>query len=110
MKVRTGLISGIMQRYSTASINKPPLYCHEPETGISRGTHAPAGQKQTLVAMLGVTFGISMFIVMISFMTGVNDFLDIAIDGSPHVRLYNPIESSQPSPPRNCTTAAAPLW
>ncbi|MGQ3013679.1 MAG: ABC transporter permease [Flavobacteriales bacterium] len=62
-------------------------------------THLLAKKKQTLVAMLGVTFGISMFIVMISFMTGVNDFLfDIAIDGSPHVRLYNPIESSQPSP------------
>lgn len=61
--------------------------------------HLTAKKKQTLVAMLGVTFGISMFIVMISFMTGVNDFLfDIAIDGSPHVRLYNPVESSQPSP------------
>lgn len=72
-------------------------------------THLLAKKKQTLVAMLGVTFGISMFIVMISFMTGVNDFLfDIAIDGSPHVRLYNPIEVRSPRLPRNCTTAAAP--
>ncbi len=55
-------------------------------------------KKQTLVA-LGVTFGISMFIVMISFMTGVNAFLfDIAIDGSPHIRIYNPVESTQLSP------------
>lgn len=62
-------------------------------------THLLAKKKQTLVAMLGVTFGISMFIVMISFMTGVNSFLfDIAIDGSPHVRLYNPIESTQLTP------------
>lgn len=62
-------------------------------------THLLAKKKQTLVAMLGVTFGISMFIVMISFMTGVNAFLfDIAIDGSPHIRIYNPVESTQPSP------------
>lgn len=73
-------------------------------------THLLAKKKQTLVAMLGVTFGISMFIVMISFMTGVNSFLfDIAIDGSPHVRIYNPIESSQPSPAQKLNTDSTRL-
>lgn len=32
--------------------------------------HLMASKKQTLVAMLGVTFGIAMFILMISFMIG----------------------------------------
>jgi len=69
--------------------------------------HLLAKKKQTIVAMLGVTFGISMFIVMISFMTGVNSFLfDIAIDGSPHIRIYNPVESSQPSPAQRRDTSA----
>ena len=47
-------------------------------------THLVTRKKQTLVAMLGVTFGISMFLVMISFMTGVNQFLeDMAMDIRP---------------------------
>ena len=51
-------------------------------------THLLAKKRQTLVAMLGVTFGIAMFIVMISFMQGVNQFLeDSALDASPHVRI-----------------------
>ena len=43
--------------------------------------------------MMGVMFGISMFIIMISFMTGVNNFMEeMAMDGSPHVRIYNPLQ------------------
>lgn len=60
--------------------------------------HLLSKKKQTLVAMLGVTFGISMFIVMISFMNGVNDFLmELTLDGSPHVRIYNPVKIDRPS-------------
>ena len=56
-------------------------------------THLVTKKKQSLIAMLGVTFGISMFIIMISFMTGVNQFLeDMAMDKTPHVRIYKPIE------------------
>jgi lipoprotein-releasing system permease protein len=55
-------------------------------------THLVTKKKQSIVAMLGVVFGISMFIVMIGFMTGVNQFMeDAAMDGSPHVRIYNPL-------------------
>lgn len=55
-------------------------------------THLVTKKKQTIVAMLGVVFGISMFIVMIGFMTGVNQFMeDAAMDGSPHIRIYNPL-------------------
>ncbi len=56
-------------------------------------THLVTKPKQSVIAMLGVTFGISMFIIMISFMTGVNKFLDdMAMDNTPHVRIYKPIE------------------
>ena len=60
--------------------------------------HLLAKKKQTLVAMLGVTFGISMFIVMISFMNAVNEFLmDLTLDGSPHIHIYNPVITDRPS-------------
>ncbi|OIN59724.1 ABC transporter permease [Arsenicibacter rosenii] len=60
-------------------------------------THLLAKKKQTMVAMLGVTFGIAMFITMISFMQGVNQFLeDSALDASPHVRMYNEVNTQRP--------------
>lgn len=56
-------------------------------------THLLTRKKQTIIATLGVMFGISMFIIMISFMTGVNKFMEeMAMDGSPHVRIYNPLQ------------------
>ncbi len=56
-------------------------------------THLLTKKKQSIVAMLGVTFGISMFIIMISFMTGVNQFTeDLAMDNTPHVHIYKSIE------------------
>lgn len=56
-------------------------------------THLVTKKKQSIIAMLGVTFGISMFIIMISFMTGVNQFLeDMTMDNTPHVHIYKPIE------------------
>ena len=56
-------------------------------------THLLTKRKQTVVAMLGVTFGISMFLVMISFMTGVNDFTkNLAMEEAPDIRIYNPLE------------------
>jgi lipoprotein-releasing system permease protein len=59
-------------------------------------THLLSKKKQSLVAMLGVTFGISMFIVMISFMNGVNEFLmELTLDGSPHVHMYNPVKTER---------------
>ncbi|CCH00216.1 protein of unknown function DUF214 [Fibrella aestuarina BUZ 2] len=61
-------------------------------------THLLAKKRQTLIAMLGVTFGIAMFITMISFMQGVNQFLeDSALDASPHIRLYNEVNTQRPS-------------
>src|SRR6185436_1471222 len=57
-------------------------------------THLLSRKKQTLVAVLGVTFGIAMFILMISFMQGVNRFLeDTMLSATPDIHLYNDLKT-----------------
>ncbi len=61
-------------------------------------THLLAKKRQTIVASLGVTFGISMFITMISIMTGVNGLLEeTSLASTPHVRIYHDIETNRQS-------------
>jgi lipoprotein-releasing system permease protein len=55
--------------------------------------------KQSVVAAAGVTFGIAMFIALISFMTGLNKMLDnLVINHTPHIRLYQAIAPSIQQP------------
>lgn len=55
--------------------------------------------KQTLVAAIGVTFSITMFITLLSFMTGLNKLLDnLIINRTPHVRLFNEIQQNPHQP------------
>lgn len=55
--------------------------------------------KQTIVAAVGVTFGIAMFISLIGFMNGLNDLLDgLMLNRTPHVRLYNEIKPTENQP------------
>jgi lipoprotein-releasing system permease protein len=55
--------------------------------------------KQTIVAAIGVTFSIAMFIALVSFMNGLNDLLDgLMLNRTPHVRLYNDIKPSEHQP------------
>ncbi len=62
-------------------------------------THLLSKKKQTIVAALGVTFGISMFIIMMGFMTGLNDLLDgLVLNRTPHIQIYNKIEASEYQP------------
>ncbi len=57
-------------------------------------THLLAKPRQTLIAMLGVTFGIGMYILMISFMQGFNEFLeDTLLSSTPDIRIYNDIKT-----------------
>jgi lipoprotein-releasing system permease protein len=57
--------------------------------------------RQTLVAAIGVTFGITMFVALLSFMTGLNKMLDgLILNRTPHIRLYNEIKPN-PSQPIN---------
>ena len=53
-------------------------------------TYLSARKKQTLVASLGVMFGISMFIFMQSLMKGTNDYFEkMSFNSTPHIRLYS---------------------
>ena len=55
--------------------------------------------KQTIVAAVGVTFGVAMFITLVSFMTGLNNLLDgLTSSKTPHVLLYNEIKPSENQP------------
>jgi len=55
--------------------------------------------KQTLVAAIGVMFGITMFIGLLSFMSGLNELLDgMVMNRTPHIKLYNEIKPSRLQP------------
>ncbi|AWL09730.1 ABC transporter permease [Aquirufa nivalisilvae] len=55
--------------------------------------------RQTLVAAIGVTFSITMFITLLSFMSGLNDLLDgLILNRTPHVRLYKEMKASDFQP------------
>ncbi|MBK6545130.1 MAG: ABC transporter permease [Saprospiraceae bacterium] len=52
--------------------------------------------KQSLVAAIGVTFSITMFITLLGFMTGLNDLLDgLILNRTAHIRLFNEIKPNQ---------------
>jgi len=62
-------------------------------------THLLARRKQSLVAALGVTFGIMMYISLVGFMNGLNGMLDsLVVNRTPHVRLYNEIQPAERQP------------
>lgn len=55
--------------------------------------------KQTLIAAIGVTFSIAMYIALLAFMTGLNKLFDVMIlNRTAHVRLYNEIERNPHQP------------
>jgi lipoprotein-releasing system permease protein len=55
--------------------------------------------KQTLVAAIGVTFSIAMFISLLGFMGGLNNLLDgLMLNRTPHILLYNEIQPSAKQP------------
>lgn len=61
-------------------------------------THLISKPKQTLIAMLGVTFGIGMFIAMISLMTGLNDFMEaLTMTTSPDIHIYHDVTEGRAS-------------
>ena len=62
-------------------------------------THLLSRIKQTSIAALGVTFGIGTFIILVSFMTGLNGLLDgLILNRTPHVHIYNEIKPSLRQP------------
>ena len=62
-------------------------------------THLMARLKQSATAALGVTFGISTFVILVSFMTGLNKMLDgLILNRTPHIHIYNQITPSEEQP------------
>jgi lipoprotein-releasing system permease protein len=60
--------------------------------------------RQTLVAAIGVTFSITMFIGLLGFMTGLNVLLDgLILNRTAHIRLYNEIVRNPNQPIANTT-------
>lgn len=55
--------------------------------------------KQTLVAAVGVTFSITMFVALLGFMNGLNTMLDgLVLNRTPHIRYYNEIKPNPDQP------------
>ena len=55
--------------------------------------------RQTLVAAIGVTFGIAMFVTLLSFMTGLNKLLDgLILNRTAHIRIFNEIRPNSNQP------------
>lgn len=55
--------------------------------------------KQTLIAAVGVTFSITMFVALLSFMNGLNSMLDgLILNRTPHIRYYNEIKPNPDQP------------
>ncbi|MEX2564861.1 MAG: FtsX-like permease family protein [Cyclobacteriaceae bacterium] len=55
--------------------------------------------KQTLIAAVGVTFSITMFVALLGFMNGLNIMLDdLVLNRTPHIRFYNEIKPNPDQP------------
>jgi lipoprotein-releasing system permease protein len=53
-------------------------------------TYLSSRKKQTLIAAMGVMFGVSMFIFMQSLMKGTNDYFEkMSFNTTPHIRMYS---------------------
>ncbi|HLT73544.1 MAG TPA: ABC transporter permease [Ohtaekwangia sp.] len=61
-------------------------------------THLLSRPRQTIVAMLGVTFGIGMFIAMVGLMTGLNDFTEeLTMTSSPDIHIFHDVTRDRSS-------------
>lgn len=62
-------------------------------------THLLTRKRQTIVAALGVTFGIASYVIMMGFMTGLNGLLDgMILNRTPHIHIYNELAPSKSQP------------
>ncbi|MFM8433469.1 MAG: ABC transporter permease, partial [Bacteroidota bacterium] len=61
-------------------------------------THLLSKKRQTIVAMLGVTFGSMIFIFQAGLMTGFQStFIDQTINTTANIHIYNEPEKNRPS-------------
>jgi len=60
--------------------------------------HLTSRKKQALVAILSVTFGVSMYVVMTGFMAGANNVqTEMAFSSLAHIRIYNDVQTVVPT-------------
>jgi lipoprotein-releasing system permease protein len=60
-------------------------------------THLTTRLRATIIAALGVTFGISMFIFMLNFVQGLNNILhDLMVEQTAHVHIYQEPTAERP--------------
>jgi len=70
-------------------------------------THLKSRKKQTIVASLGVMFGIGCYVIMLSYMTGLNDLLDgLSLNRTPHVHIYNEVTPTVNQPAKTDSSIA----
>ncbi len=61
-------------------------------------THLKSKKRQTIVAMLGVTFGIAIFIFQAGLMSGFQTtFIEQTVNTSANIRIYNDVQKARPS-------------
>ncbi len=61
-------------------------------------THLLSKKRQTIVAMLGVTFGIAIFIFQAGLMSGFQTtFIEQTVNTSANIRIYNDIQGERPT-------------
>lgn len=52
--------------------------------------------KQSVIATVGVVFGVTVFIFLLAYVKGLNGYVqEITLEQTPHVRLYNESEIAQ---------------
>jgi len=74
-------------------------------------THLTSKVWQTIVAILGVIFGVSMYIFMNSFMNGVNSTQDeLAFSTLAHIRIYNEDNRSTYNPVQDQYSDASTVY
>ncbi len=70
-------------------------------------THLKTRRKQTIIAALGVMFGIASYVIMLGFMTGLNELLDgLVLNRTAHIRIYNEVSPSEKQPSESDTSIA----
>lgn len=61
-------------------------------------THLLSKKRQTIVAMLGVTFGIAIFIFQAGLMSGFQTtFIEQTVNTSANIRIYNDVQKERPA-------------
>src|SRR5688500_8835961 len=60
--------------------------------------HLLSKKRQTIVAMLGVTFGIAIFIFQAGLLSGFQStFIDQTVNTTANIRIYNEADANRPS-------------